>query len=247
MVHANIHRPVPQQSRSLPTEIEKVALGRVLPRLLGRRRREPCGEIPPLALQPGEPRTSQPLSTVSLTRTSPRDCRTKLTPNKSHTSNRHLKYPPGIRRRKRDHPPKCIEGLWHLMMITENFSPTRTWLLCVRVPDWAPQPPPPPSTHSTHSLANLLSKRTLPAKNNFTPSATHTTTTIFINHPPNPNILFSSTRSISPRQTFYSTRWKPFFLFYLLAGVQERRKTTTILFRTGKGRERDGKGQDRLG
>ena len=147
MVHANIYRPVPQQSRSLPTEIEKVALGRVLPRLLGRRRREPCGEIPPLALQPGEPRTSQPLSTVSLTRTSPRDCRTKLTPNKSHTSNRHLKYPPGIRRRKRDHPPKCIEGLWHLMMITESFVPTRPWpfsVRCSRLGSPSAQPP----THS---------------------------------------------------------------------------------------------------
>jgi hypothetical protein len=213
MVHANINRPLPQQSRSLPTETEKVAFGRVLPGLLGRRRREPRGEIPSLALQPGEPRASQPLSTVSYMSVSSGDCRTKLTPIQSHTSNRHFKYPPGIRRCKRNHPPKCIEGLWHLMMTTESFGSTIPWPFSVRCSRLGPPPPPPSAQPTTHSLTNLLSKRTLTAQNNFTPSANHTTITIIHQQPPKPNILFSSTRSISPRHTFYSTRWKPFFYF----------------------------------
>ena len=135
------------------------------------------------------------------------------------------------------------------MMITENFSPTRTWLLCVRVPDWAPQPPPPPSTHSTHSLANLLSKRTLPAKNNFTPSATHTTTTIIHQTPQTTqHLLLFDTIYISSTNPFTQPGGTPFFLFYFISGSSTAAQNNYLLKeREGTGKERDRTGWDRKG
>jgi lysylphosphatidylglycerol synthetase-like protein (DUF2156 family) len=100
------------------------------------------------------------------------------------------------------------------------------------------------TTAFNHPLANLLSKRTLAAQNNFTPSATHTTTTVFHQPHQTPNILFSSTRSISPRQTFTQTRWKPFFFFFI-SGSFRAAQNNICSGREGKGK--DGKGQDRPG
>jgi len=40
-----------------------------------------------------------------------------LTNFQSHTSHRHLKYSPRIRRSERDDPPERTKGLWYSMMI----------------------------------------------------------------------------------------------------------------------------------
>lgn len=81
-------------------------------------------------------------------------------------------------------------------------------------------------------------------KNNLTPSTTHTKTTIF--HPPplKSHRLFTSTRSISPRQPFITTRWNPFFSIYFISG-SSRAAQNTFFVQDGKGK--DGQGQDKMG
>lgn len=65
MVHADKYHPLPEQSRSVPLEIASIPLEHLLPRLLGRQRCEPRCQVPPLAVQPSEPRTSEPIPSVS--------------------------------------------------------------------------------------------------------------------------------------------------------------------------------------
>jgi hypothetical protein len=154
---------------------------------------------------------------------SPRNCGTELTPIQSHTSNRHFKYPPGIRRRKRDHPPKRIERLWHLMITTENPVPTRPLLLSVRNSTPAR---PSPSTHPTHSITNLLSKRTVTAKIISHQARHNTTTTIIHQPPPNPqHLILFDTIYISSTDLLLN-QVETLLYSILLAGVQQRRKTT---------------------
>jgi hypothetical protein len=172
---------------------------------------------------------------------SPRDCGTKLTFVQSHTSDRHFKYPPGIRRCKRNHPPKCIEGLWHLMMTTERYVPTTPWPISVRCSRLGPPPSTRPTTHSPiYSPSGLYPPKIISHQ-----ARPITQSPSFINNPQIPNIFFSSTRSISPRQPFYSPRWNPFFSIFFISGSSRAAQNNTIC--SGTGREGNGMERDRTG
>jgi hypothetical protein len=65
VVHENEYHPLPQQGRLVPSEAGQVTAFKLLPRLLGRQRRESRRQIPALALQPSQQGPPQPLSSVS--------------------------------------------------------------------------------------------------------------------------------------------------------------------------------------
>ena len=67
MVHADQYHPLPEQGRFVPSQAGPVTAREILSRLLGRQRRQPCRQIPALALQPGQPSAPQPLSSVRIT------------------------------------------------------------------------------------------------------------------------------------------------------------------------------------
>jgi hypothetical protein len=170
---------------------------------------------------------------------SPRNCGTELTPIQSHTSNRHFKYPPGIRRRKRDHPPKRIERLWHLMITTENPVPTRPLLLSVRNSTPAR---PSPSTHPTHSITNLLSKRTVSAKIISHQARHNTTTTIIHQPPPKPPTSYSLRHDLHLLDRPLTQPGGNPSLFYFISGSSTAAQNNYLL-RIGKGKGRKGAGQ----
>lgn len=65
MVHENKYHPLPQQGRFVQAEAGQVTTLKLLPRLLGRQRRESCRKVSALAIQPGQQGPSQPIPPVS--------------------------------------------------------------------------------------------------------------------------------------------------------------------------------------
>jgi guanine nucleotide-binding protein G(i) subunit alpha len=65
MVHANEHHSLPQQGRSIQGEARSITTGQLLSRLLRWQRCQPCGQISPLAVQPGQSCTTEFVSSVS--------------------------------------------------------------------------------------------------------------------------------------------------------------------------------------
>jgi hypothetical protein len=66
VVHANKYHSLPQQSRSLSTEVGTLASEQLFPRLFRWKRYQPSVQIPSLAVQSSEPGPPEPISTVSL-------------------------------------------------------------------------------------------------------------------------------------------------------------------------------------
>lgn len=66
MVYENLHRPVLEQGRSVPSEATQVTARELLPGLFWRQRRQPSSQISPLEIQPGQPGKPESLSSVSI-------------------------------------------------------------------------------------------------------------------------------------------------------------------------------------
>lgn len=66
VVHANEHNIVPEQGRHLQTEAGQISTGQLFPRLLWRQRCQQGCQVPALEVQPGQPSTFEPLSSVGL-------------------------------------------------------------------------------------------------------------------------------------------------------------------------------------
>jgi hypothetical protein len=66
MVHEDKYHSVPQQGGHFQTEARAVTFGQLLPRLLGRERRQQGGQVPSLEVQPGQPSPSEFIPTVSV-------------------------------------------------------------------------------------------------------------------------------------------------------------------------------------
>lgn len=131
LVHANEHHPLPQQSRSLQNQARTITARKLLSRLLWRQRCQPGGEISSMALQPGQSRTFKSIPSVSVDREAQIrfeiEVATEADSTQSHPSDRHVQYPPSIRRRQRHHPAQRPRRLRHPMSqaITNVSSPPR--------------------------------------------------------------------------------------------------------------------------
>lgn len=64
MVHADQHYSFPQQGRFVPTETSTLSVEQLLPGLLGWQRCQSCSKVSPMAIQPGQPSTPEPIPTV---------------------------------------------------------------------------------------------------------------------------------------------------------------------------------------
>lgn len=65
MVHADKYHPIHEQSRFVPLEASPIPVEQLLSRLFGRQRCAACRKVPPVAIQPGESSTPEPIPTVS--------------------------------------------------------------------------------------------------------------------------------------------------------------------------------------
>jgi guanine nucleotide-binding protein G(i) subunit alpha len=66
VVHEDQHHPLPEQSRSLQGETRAITARKLLPRLLGRQRRQPRCKVPAMEIQPSESGASESVSSVRL-------------------------------------------------------------------------------------------------------------------------------------------------------------------------------------
>ena len=169
---------------------------------------------------------------------SSRDCETKLTFIQSHTSNRHFKYPSGIRCRERNHPPKRIERLWHLMMTLEDFMLARLWSSSIHHSRLATLPSTHHLTHSPiYSPSGLY-----PHKIILHQSTTHTKPTIF-QPTKTPPTSYSLRHDLRLLGKLLLKQVETLFLLYFISGSSRAAQNTFCSGQEGKGKD----GRDRTG